>query len=255
MQLKNAYSSFFPVLLICLFTAPIVAQQFNYAPNAIHFCQVRQKYDSSLGLGYSFGINSRGADWQLAFSPVKNVALMMNYLDASSKQVKKQLIEGSSSRFAEIGVGAYESAGRGVASLFIGYGQGSIFSNYVQRYKASFDLHRWFIQPAMVFESKNFAGGLALRFTRLAYAKAEVDYSLPPEDLRSIQAIEAKSPIFIPEFGMHTAIKAGHCQFSLNVTSLFYDANTYNFQRLTTTLMLTVDVGATYQKEQAPGVQ
>lgn len=230
-------------------------QQFNYAPNSIYYCQLQGRYDSSLGAGLRRGSDTNGTEWQLAFSPVKHGAVMLNYFDGHHKAIRKQQEEGSSSQSAEIGLGAYETLAHGTASLFIGYGQGSIFSNYSLSRSVALDLQRWFIQPAMIFRNHNFEWGLALRFNRLVYSHAEVDFSISESDLQPLQAIEAQSPFFIPEFGLHAGIVFKPCTLTIDMTSLFYDTNTFNFERLNSAFLLTVDLGFFYQRKKEPKAQ
>ncbi len=255
MSSKLIYCPVVLVIGLCLLPTRSFSQQYNYAPNAIHFCVLEKKHDSSLSGGFGRGGDVNSLELQAACSPVEHGAVMVNYFNARRKAVKTQQAEGTSSQFAEIGIGAYESAARGTGSLFIGYGQGSIFSNYHLNRTVCFDLKRWFIQPALVFQSHNFEWGLALRFTHLIYAHAEVDFSITESDLRSVQAIESDSPFFVPEFGVHAGIVFRPCTFSLNLTNLFYDVNTYNFARINNTFLLTVDLGTIYQKKKKPNVQ
>ena len=247
-----------PVLLIigfCLLTTRSFSQHYNYAPNSIHYCLLQKKYDGSLSGGFGRGGDANSLEWQGAYSPLEHGAIMVNYFNALRKTVKKQREEGTSSQFAEVGIGAYESAARGTGSLFVGYGQGSIFSNYNLNRTVSFDLQRWFIQPALVFQGHNFEWGLALRFNHLVYSHAEVDFSISESDLRAVQAIEAESPFFVPEFGLHAGMVFHSCTFSLNLTSLFYDVDTFNFARSNNTFLLTVDLDALYHRSKKPKVQ
>ena len=115
--------------MLC-FVLPGGAQHCTYAPNSISFCQLQKKYDSSLGGGIGRTLNSRSIELQAAFSPIKHGAVMVNYFDARRKGVTKQQETDSSSQFAEIGIGAYEATAHGTASIFVGFGQGSVFNNY-----------------------------------------------------------------------------------------------------------------------------
>ena len=226
------------------------AQHANYAPNSIHFCQLQKKYAVTLGGGFGRGSSFASTEWQAAFSPVEHGAIMINYFDAHRSPVQRKEEEGTSSRFGEIGIGAYETTAIGTASIFVGYGQGSIFNNYVLNRAASFNMSRWFIQPAIVRHSSNFEWGIALRFNRLIYSDGEVDYSIADYDLRAVQAIEARSPFFIPELGLHVGLTFSPCTFSMNLTSVFYAANRYNFDRINSSFLLTLDIGRFYQKKQ-----
>ena len=225
-------------------------QHATYAPNSIHFCQLQKKYAATLSGGIGRGNSFSSMEWQAAFSPIRHGAIMINYFDAHRKAVLRQEEEGSSSGFGEIGVGAYETTALGTASLFVGFGLGSVFNNYTFDRAASFDLQRWFIQPSIVRHSKNFEWGVALRFTRLVYSHGIVDYSIAETDLRAVRAIEAKSPFFIPELGLHAGMTFSPFTLSLNLTNVFYAASTYNFERVNSSFLLSLDLGSLYKRKQ-----
>ena len=235
-----------------LFALPGVAQFYTYAPNAMQFCQLQKKYDSSLGGGFGRTLRSRSIELQAAFSPIRHGAVMVNYFDARRGAVTRQQEVGSSSHFAEFGIGAYEATAHGTASLFVGYGQGAIFNNYPLNRIASFDFRRWFIQPNIVYQRNRFECGIALRFNRLVYHHAEIDYSINTNDLQRVQAIESRSPFFLPELGLHAGIVFSPCTIMLNVTSLFYGGASFNFERLNHTLLLTLDLDSIYRRKKKP---
>lgn len=244
-------STFLAVGLLC-FSLQGRAQYFNYAPNAIQFCQLKDKYDSSLGVGYGRTLSSRSLEMQVAFSPLRHGAVMVNYMDARRKAVTRQQDIGTSSQFAEIGIGAYESTVHGTASVFVGYGQGTIFTNYQLNRTVSFDFRRWFIQPALVYRRNLFEYGVALRVNHLVYYHAEIDYSISSDELQRIQAIESKTPIFLPELGLHAGIVLAPCTFMLNITNLFYDVSSFNFERMSHTFLLSFNLGSMYKRKKQP---
>lgn len=233
------------ILLVILLTLAtnIFAQHYNYAPNSIHFCQLQKKYAATLSGSLSLGNALSGKEVQVAFSPIKHGAILINYFDAQHNAIRRQEDEGTSSRFGEIGIGAYETTDRGTASIFAGVGKGSLFSNYTLNRTASFDLERWFIQPTILRRSRNFEWGVALRFNHLIYSQGKVDYSIDDYDLRAVRALEERSPFFIPELGLHAGLSFSLFTFSVNLTNVFYAANTYNFERINSSLMVTFDVG------------
>lgn len=235
--------------LLLILATNMFAQHYSYAPNSIYFCQLQKKYAATLSGSLSRGNAFSGRELQAAFSPIKHGAILINYLDAQRNAVRRQEDEGTSSRFAEIGIGAYETTNLGTVSIFAGFGKGSIFSNYMLNRVASFDLERWFIQPSILRRSKNFEWGVALRFNRLIYSNGSVDYSIDDYDLRAVRALEERSPFFIPELGLHAGLSFSLFTFSVNLTNVFYAANTYNFERINSSLMLTFDVGNVGKKK------
>ncbi len=243
------------ILLVLLLTLAtnILAQHYNYAPNSIHFCQLQKKYAATLSGSLSRGNAFSGRELQAAFSPIKHGAILINYLDAQRNAVRRQEDEGTSSRFAEIGIGAYETTDLGTVSIFAGFGKGSIFSNYIYNHAASFDMERWFVQPTILRRNKGFEWGIALRFNRLIYSRGRVDYSIEEDDLRAVRALAERSPFFIPELGLHAGLSFSLFTFSVNLTNVFYAARTYNFERVNSSLMLTFDVGNIGQKKKNSG--
>jgi len=237
-------------LTLSISARPLLSQQYNYAPNSIHYCQLTKKYDSRLSAGIAVRFNRIGGnEFQGSFAATNHLAVMINYMDATHKNVSRQQQPGTSSRFGEVGIGFYESAQRGKASVFAGYGRGNIFNNYYLNRTASFDFQRWFLQPAIIFGDQDFEWGVALRFTHLLYSSAQVDYGIPESDLRTIKAIDAKAPFFLPEFGLHAAMNFRRGSFILNLTSLFYDARPYNFRRINPTMLFCLDLGTFYQQK------
>ena len=67
----------------------------------------------------------------------------------------------------------YHSAPKGVASLFLGYGQGNVFNYYGQERYSRFQVARLFVQPSLMYRDKYFRGGLAFRFNQLADTSRE----------------------------------------------------------------------------------
>ncbi len=238
-------------VLLVLGAAKNVAQNFNYAPNSIHFCQLQNKYAATLSVGLGQGNNFISREWQAAFSPIEHGAIMINYFDEHKKAVLEREEEGGSSGFGEIGIGAYEHTESGTASIFVGFGKGSIFNNYVLKRATSFDFQRWFVQPTILRYNKNFEWGVALRFNYLAYSHGEVDYSISDYDLRAVKALAAKSPFFLPELGLHAGLNFSLFTGSINLTSLFYAAYTFNFEKVNSSLMFTFNVGKLYQKKKS----
>ena len=239
------------ILLALLLTLAtnLSAQYYNYAPNSIYFCQLQKKYAATLSGSLSRGNDFSGKELQVAFSPIKHAAILINYFDAQRDAVRRQEDEGTSSRFGELGVGVYETTDLGTVSIFAGVGKGSVFSNYTLDRAASFDLERWFIQPSILRRNKNFEWGVALRFNRLIYSQGKVDYSIDDYDLRAVRALEERAPFFIPELGLRAGLSFSLFTFSVNLTNVFYTTRTYNFERVNSNLMLTFDVGKIGQKK------
>ncbi len=229
---------------ILIFTAETFGQEhYYYTPNTVNIPVLFQKKDGSAGVGMGWGSDYLALEVQGVYSPVKYGAIMLNYFDTGSKGVRQDEELGTSFRFLEIGLGAYRALERGSASIFAGLGQGSLYNYYGAENYSQFTLRRYFVQPAVAYSDKYFHCGLALRLSRLSYPKGESSFDIDENELASIRKIEEESPFFLPELGISGGIRFPPCVFSVNLTSVFPDAEGLNFARFNSNVTLTFDFG------------
>ncbi len=226
---------------------------FYYTPNTLHIPVLAQKGDGGAGVGMSWGSDYFAVEAQGVFSPVKNVALMLNFLNAGAGDIRKNDKEGTSFRFLELGLGGYYPLERGSASIFAGIGQGNLYNYYGAENYSDFTLRRFFIQPGLMYEDNFFTCGLALRFSRVSYPKGESSFDIDPSELASIRKIEEDSPFFLPELGLTGGLKFSPFRLSINLASVFPDVPGLNFSRFNSNLMLTFNFGEMKKGKQDKG--
>ncbi|MBC7773907.1 MAG: hypothetical protein H7246_00605 [Phycisphaerae bacterium] len=219
------------------------SQTYNYALNSLNIPCLTQKGDASLGIGWSRGIAFQALELRGAYSPMPHLAIMANYFGAREKSVRQKLENGTDFYLWEAAVGAYEKMPRGSASLFAGFGSGSLFSNYGLDRTAAFDIQRFFLQPGLSYRSNHFQAGLALRLSRLFYSHGVISYAIEPADIQYIQNVEKNSPIFLPELGMQAGIRLKPVTINLSISSIFPSTSDWNFIRLNSSLSVMVDFG------------
>lgn len=223
-------------------------EHYYYTPNTISIPVLTQKNDGSIGVGAGWGSDYIALEAQGVFSPIKHGAIMLNYFDTGKGDVRKDLEMGTSFRFLELGLGAYQALEHGSASVFAGVGQGNLYNYYGTGNFSQFTLRRYFVQPALAYTDKYFYCGLALRLSRLEYPEGESSFDIDENELASIRKIEEESPFFLPELGISGGIKAPPVVVSVNLTSVFPDAGGLNFSRFNSNLMLTFDFGEMKKK-------
>ena len=225
------------------------SQFYNYAINSLNIPCLTQKGDAILGIGWGRGLTFQALEVQGVYSPLPNLAVMANYFDARDKDVREKLDNGTDFYLWEAALGLYEKLPKGAASLFAGFGSGSLFSNYGADRIAKFKLQRWFLQPGISYRNNHFQAGLALRLTQLGYSRGVVSYSIEPSDLEYIQNIEKSKPLFLPELGMQAGLRLHPVTINLTIASIFPDTSNWNFSRLNTALSLVVDFGTNTRKK------
>ena len=219
-----------------------LSQTYNYSPNLTNIPYLTQSGDVHLGLGWGRGLVMQSLEIQAAYSPMRHLAIMANYLGDRQKNVRKQIDTGTDYYLWEAGVGVYEKLPKGSASVFAGYGGGELYNNFEFERVAEFNLQRWFIQPGINYRSNFFQAGIALRLSHLTFKDANISYSIEEPYLQYIKNIEQKSPMFLPELGLQIGMRLKPVTISLNIVSIFPDTENWNFSRLNTGLCIALDL-------------
>lgn len=235
----------FLLLLTGMGHLPVFGQNYNYAPNSLHFPVLQKRGDLSMGIGWGHATNS--FDAQAAYSPARHWLVMGNYFNARRRDVRQQTKLGTDFHMGEVAVGLYETYNKGVGSITAGWGAGRIFNNYELNNSAIFHLQRWFVQPGYAYRSDYFQAAVAIRLSRLNYAKGKISYSINANDLEHIQNIEQKNPILLPEIGIQAGIIFKPVYLGLSVATIFPDTNLWDFSRLNATLMLSTTFGTRHK--------
>jgi hypothetical protein len=231
-------------LFIILSPLLLRAQHYNYAPNTLNIPYFSKKNDVGLTLGWSRGNGFQGLELQGSYGIGRHVAVMANYFGAGEKRVRNRLERGADFRLWEAGIGAYEVLKKGTASLFAGYGEGSLFNYFGPMLEANFDLKRWFVQPGLTYRSEHFRAALAIRVSRISYRNGNVSFNIESQYLRPIQNIEQEAPLLLPEIGFQAGLVVRFITVNFGVVSIFPGTDSYNFARVGTTMSLMADLGA-----------
>ncbi len=248
MKIHNTLRFLLISAVFCI-TCPVFAQHFYYAPNAVHIPMMSEKNDAALTVGIGRGSGYRALEVQAAYSPLRHVAIMFNYFDAGSKEVERLKETGGRGKLTEAGAGVYQGMTNGCISLLAGYGQGYFFNNYGLERISRFEVQRWFVQPALMYQDKFFRGGLAIRLNRLYYSEGETAFNIDENELNAIQNIEERSVFFLPELGIHTGINFAPFALNLSLTTIFPKTYNLNFARFNSNFSLTLDIGRMVKKE------
>ena len=233
------------VLLCC---RPLAAQHFYYTPNTIHNPFLQQKGEAAAGFGMAWGSDYLGLEAQGLWSPVNNMALMLNAFVTNGSDIRSDVEQGSAYRFVELGAGLYHSMKRTTASFFAGAGQGNLYSFYGQDNFSEFTVRRYFLQSGLVYQDQLFRCGLALRLSRVSYPKGVSAFDIDENELAAIRKIEADAPFYLPELGLNGAIILTPCVLSVNLGTVFPDAPVVKFSRFNMNLMLTLELARLKKK-------
>jgi hypothetical protein len=246
-----------PVLLVALCFCAIsaaygqqiyVGDKYYYVPNSAQITNIRRAHDLSLSAGLARFTSYQALEIQSVYAATNRVALMFNYLDVGHRDVRKMQREGTKYQFGEVGVGLYEALPRGTASVFGGFGYGALFNTYDNFETADFGILRWFVQPGIEYYNEYFQAGLALRFSQVAFVRGDVSFDIDAYQLESIQNIEEKSPLFLPELSFNTGMRLPPFALTLHLTTIFPKTEGLNFVRLNTQLSLSATFGTRRRK-------
>ena len=232
--------------LLCTPLCGQSSRYFFYAPNTAQVAFLSDKHDGSLGIGYGRGGKNTVLEAQAVYSPVRHGAVMVNFMSSEKKSARDSLGSGTEFSFGEIGVGLYKEWEHGSASVFAGVGQGRLHNDYGGDQYSRFTVRRWFLQPAVSYSGKNFRGGISLRLSRLSYPRGATSFNIGPE-LDVIKKIDKEAPFFLPEPAITGGLILRPFIFSINLTTVFPDADGLLFSRTNFNMMLSFDLGEFYR--------
>jgi len=226
-----------------------VSQHYYYIPNSVQMPAAKERHDTGIGFGWSRNAGATGIEVQGYYSPLKQVLITANYMNIGENEVLKNTLEGLKYRFYEFGAGVYEPLPRGTASLLVGYGQGNMFNAFVGEEFADLDLQRLFIQPSILYNDAFFQGGICFRFSRIKYTRGKVAVAIPPSELSAIEAVEAKSPLFLPEIGITGAMRLMPFILGVNICGIFPRTDDLDFVRVNSSIFISLELGDILRKK------
>ncbi len=243
--------SFLFWLFVTGLVSPFLAlsQHYYYMPNSTQMPTAKERHDAGIGFGWSRNSGASGFELQGYYSPFKQVLVAANYMNIGEKAVLKNEVEGLKYRFYELSAGVYEPLRRGSASLMIGYGHGNMFNAFRGEEFADLDLQRLFVQPSILYTDDFFQGGVCFRLSHIKYTRGRVAVAIPQSELSAIEAIEAKSPIFLPELGITGAVRLMPFILGVNICGIFPRTDDVDFVRVNSSLFLSVELGDAIRKK------
>jgi hypothetical protein len=228
--MKIPYSIPILLFLIPAFRSP--AQSiYNYSSNVANLPSLKKTKDGSIGIGVSWGTGFNAVDIQAAYSPYRNVAVMLNHFNAIDRDVKNKKDIGSSFTLTEIGAGVYKPLPHGAASCITGFGMGKLRSYYGLSNKASFTIQRFFFQPSIHYIGDYFVSAVGIRLTRVRHSKGDIDYAIESYYLGTIRAIEEATPLFLPELCFQAGLHIRPVFLLMHLTTIFPDVGFYRFSQ------------------------
>lgn len=201
------------LLSFLLFSVLLVSSACNryyYAPNTLQTPYLREKHDSSIGIGYLSGNQFSGVEVNAVYSPVKHGAIMANYVRMNSSRTGTTENEWGFGQLGEIALGGYTPVGDIVSTgAFAGWGIGQVLNSYEPGATADLRFQRAFFQPYITMQSEWIRMGIAVRFNQLRYVRGDVDLQIGEPHIGTIEQIEQASPMFFREvnltFGLGSA--------------------------------------------------
>lgn len=246
------------IRLLPLFLLP-GCTHYYYAPNMLHAPALRKQHDARISLGVGGGDEYTADEFQAVYSPIKYGAVMFNRMSAQGGSENTSHGYGN---LTEGALGGYLPSGnRGNFSLFGGYGQGRVRNWYLRNdgtteltYESVLRFQRYFIQPSFAYQSKWFRFGAGYRFVWLKYLDGDVDYRIQQSELDAIRLIEQRSPVFLPELGLHLGVHLGPTVFSFH--TIISNSQTTNadmhLNKSNTGISLSLNLNELWQKTKVP---
>ena len=160
-------------LIACATVMLSSCSPYYYSPNKGNIPNIREKNDIRLDAGLSGGFVMRGADVQLAYSPLNHLGIMVNgALSTSINTTSNNSItkRDSRSKYLEAGLGYFtklEENKNWVFEVYAGAGKGDYKVFYTVDQTARIYLDKYFIQPSLSFThpNKNIEFSIGSRFS------------------------------------------------------------------------------------------
>jgi hypothetical protein len=215
-------SRFVLFMLVCSIASSCAHRY--YTPDTISMPWMPEKHDiSATGALIAAGGQS-GYQASVAYRPHKFVALTLSHMTISASDAGQSAFvsEGGTgyNRLTQIGAGFYTTRKRMAYSLMGGYGQGVSVHNLQEDARVKLHLNRFFIQPAVLWNSEWFYFGGGTRLIRLDYPQGEVNLEFTSQflgatELTAIRNIDRESPFWMGELYMQGGVNHGNFSVGL----------------------------------------
>jgi hypothetical protein len=167
------------LILLFLISALTGCTHYYYAPNAANIPLFKEKNTFKGKAGFGGGNNYNGGDIQLAYSPGKKIAIMVNSFFAGKTEQVEEISSGGGTHeesgkgsYVEAGAGYYKAFGEKKVWIFETYaGAGVGGQNHVYNFQETsrLNISKYFIQPSFGYSSHRGTLEIAVgsRFSRL----------------------------------------------------------------------------------------
>lgn len=91
-----------------------------------------------------------------------------------------------------------------------------------------------------------------MRLSHIKYTRGKVAVAIPAYDLAAIEAVEKKSPLFLPELGVTGAIRLQPVVIGVNMCGIFPHTDDLDFARVNSSIFLHVELQALWKKKKEP---
>jgi hypothetical protein len=207
-----------------------------YAPNPVYTPLLNDSLQLNISAGVGTGDDISTTDIHVAYSPIRNGAVMVNYFNGRSDQNRDENQAGGKGFLLEGMAGAFKPLGDdGMAAIFAGYGQGNVYNRYFNSATSKLYFSKFSIQPGITYKLAFFRLGIGARLGWLHFRKGDVDVRIGgdpslTDEFQAIKDIEAKRTFYMTEFGANAGIDIKYIYFFLNLaTSTGQDFTKYHF--------------------------
>jgi hypothetical protein len=235
-------------------------QHYFYAPNTLHLPTVKEKGEATIEASLNGSQQIKGTELRAAYCFAPKTSAMVNFMYMKGSFSRSFFgsfppppPEQHSGRgyLTEIGVTRHFPLSKYTDfTLTAGGGIGQSVNDYDRGRTATLNFNRLFLQPGLVTKGELAEFGIGLRFSRLGFQSASIDYRIDDNDIFALQAIEKNTPFLIPDLGINTGINFAPFHVKCNMVFTLSDKpGTYNFTGNNLSVSVLYDINQFTKKD------
>ena len=244
---------------ICLFAS--CSNHYYYAPNTLHFPTAKEVGEATVEASLNGSQQIKGFEVKSAYCFAPRTSVMANFM-----YMRGSFETGSSFVFPPPPVEKHFGAGfiteLGITRHFpvseytdfiltAGGGIGRARNNYDRGRESILNFNRIFFQPGIITKGELANIGVGLRYSRLNFHGARVNYAIGDQDLADIQKIERKGTFLIPDLGLNAGLNFNPVHINCNIVfSIYNGLGSYAFSNSNLNVSLLYDINYWTQKKQ-----
>lgn len=217
-----------------------------YVPNPIQIPALSGKGEGSVRGGWSWAEGFIGYNLMGIYSPMRNVAVLVNHNGRQMKDVKAGEVTGTNFSLTEVGAGTYYNIQRKSISCLAGYSLEKLFSTYQKDLSKTSTvwLRRYFLQMSYAYTGPKSMIGFGVSMIHLKHYKALISRDIDSEYLNALKTIERKTPFFFPEWDFQVGIVRYYpVSVSMHVVSAFPNWSGLKLQPTSVGMCIGYDFG------------